>query len=93
LLVSVSFLNSVFIEQSELPQLLERSRQAGVLLYPILVRPCAFQMHPVLERLQVRMKDGKKSLAELEPAERERELTNIVNELHNLMSKQPGRTS
>src|SRR5690348_3868573 len=48
LLASPDFLASDFIMDRELPALIER----GVLLVPVLVRPCLWQAVPVLEGLQ-----------------------------------------
>ena len=40
LLLSVDFLNSRFIKESELPKLLARREKEGLRVFPILARPC-----------------------------------------------------
>ncbi|MCG8366680.1 MAG: toll/interleukin-1 receptor domain-containing protein [Pseudanabaenales cyanobacterium] len=40
LLVSPSFLNSAYIRNNELPILLQRAKEQGVLIVPIILRPC-----------------------------------------------------
>lgn len=43
LLISPSFLNSKYIRNSELPVLLQRAKEQGVLILPIILRTCALK--------------------------------------------------
>ncbi|HEU4558150.1 MAG TPA: toll/interleukin-1 receptor domain-containing protein [Longimicrobium sp.] len=54
LLISASFLRSGFILKEEVPRLFARHTEAGMILYPLLVRDCAWQEVPWLARLQMR---------------------------------------
>ena len=58
LLVSPHFIASRFIRDKELPRLLQRRREQGLRVVPIIVRPCMWQSEPVLKDLQVLPKNG-----------------------------------
>jgi hypothetical protein len=58
-LVSVDFLNSPFILKDEIPHLLERHKQGGVRIYPILIGDCAWEKVRWLRDFQVRTWGGK----------------------------------
>ncbi|HEX7331865.1 MAG TPA: hypothetical protein VF290_10210 [Pyrinomonadaceae bacterium] len=57
MLVSPHFIASRFIHDEELPQLLQRRRQQGLRVVPIIVRPCLWQSEPVLKDLQALPRD------------------------------------
>lgn len=59
LLVSQHFIASRFIQDDELPRLLQRRREHGLRVVPIIVRPCKWQSEPMLKDLQALPKDGK----------------------------------
>ena len=59
LLVSADFLTSKFILGEEVPRLLQRRDEAGIRIFPIVIRPCAWQRVGWLARMQVRPKDGR----------------------------------
>jgi len=57
LLVSANFLASEFILSREVPKLLER-HASDTVIYPIIIKPCAWRAIDWLSRLQVRPLDG-----------------------------------
>jgi hypothetical protein len=59
LLVTANFLTSDFILNTEVPTLLQRHRQAGLIIFPIIARPCAWKMVGWLQQMQVRPKNGR----------------------------------
>ncbi len=59
LLVSRDFIASPFINGEELPDLLKRREQEGMMVIPIIVRDCMWQSEPVLKDLQALPRDGK----------------------------------
>ena len=59
LLVSQSFLNSEFIQNEELPVLLQKRKREGMRVVPIIVRPCMWQDDPVLSTIQALPREGK----------------------------------
>src|SRR5215471_7217732 len=59
LLVSPDFLASKFIRNEEVPRLLQLHADSGMLILPLIARPCAWQLVPWLSRTQVRPKNGK----------------------------------
>jgi hypothetical protein len=58
LLVSANFLASQFIQNEEIPRLLERHSQDGMLIIPLIARPCAWELVPWLGSIQARPKNG-----------------------------------
>ena len=58
LLVSADFLDSRFIRDRELPVLLKRRRDEGLLVAPVIVRDCAWDRVDGLREIQARPKDG-----------------------------------
>jgi hypothetical protein len=59
LFVSKNFLASRFIQDAELPQLLQRRKGEGLRVVPIIIRPCMWQDEPALADLQALPRDGK----------------------------------
>jgi small GTP-binding protein len=59
LLVSPHFIASRFIQDEELPRVLERRREQGLHVVPVIVRPCKWTSQPVLKDLQALPRDGK----------------------------------
>ncbi|HJU54463.1 MAG TPA: TIR domain-containing protein [Pyrinomonadaceae bacterium] len=59
LLVSQHFIASRFIRDEELRRLLQRRREDGLRVVPIIVRPCKWQSEPALAGIQGLPKDGK----------------------------------
>jgi tetratricopeptide (TPR) repeat protein len=59
LLISANFLTSPFILDEEVPRLLERRGKEGLRIFPIIVKPCAWQQVKWLARMQARPKSGK----------------------------------
>ncbi|HEX7334815.1 MAG TPA: toll/interleukin-1 receptor domain-containing protein [Pyrinomonadaceae bacterium] len=58
LLVSSHFIESRFIQEKELPYLLQRRQQHGLPLVPIIIRPCKWQSEPSLKDLQALPRDN-----------------------------------
>jgi len=59
LLISPHFLNSAFILGQEVPALLERRREQGIRVVPVILRPCAWHKVSWLQEMQARPRDGK----------------------------------
>jgi len=57
-LISPDFLASAFCVKEEVPFLLKKQEQAGMLLLPILLRPCLWKAFPWLKRMQMIPTDG-----------------------------------
>ncbi len=58
LLISANFLDSNFIQREEVPALLEKRRKEGLVVIPVIVKPCAWRATPWLSSMQVIPKDG-----------------------------------
>jgi small GTP-binding protein len=59
LFVSKNFLASPFIRDNELPLLLQRRKEEGMRVVPIIISPCMWQGEPVLSDLQALPKNAK----------------------------------
>ncbi|PWQ96243.1 toll/interleukin-1 receptor domain-containing protein [Leucothrix arctica] len=59
LLVSRHFLNSDFIRNKEIPELLQRSEQDGLKVIPVMLTPCSWQQVTWLSKIQGYPKDNK----------------------------------
>ena len=58
LIVSADFLTSNFILSEEVPRLLERRDEEGMRIFPVIIKPCAWDEVKWLARMQVRPRDG-----------------------------------
>jgi len=58
-LISPDYLNSDFCIKEEIPFLLKRREGEGMLLLPVLIRPCAWETHDWLKAIQMLPRDGK----------------------------------
>jgi formylglycine-generating enzyme required for sulfatase activity len=58
-LISVNFLNSQFILKKEVPKLLARRQDAGLIVFPVLAKACVWTEVPWLTKINVRPKDNK----------------------------------
>ncbi len=88
LLISPTFLTSKFIMEKEVPLLLERRRQQGVRIFPMIVKPCAWQQNDWLKKIQARPQDGK-PLAGMRKDKAEAALAALAEELAGLLKRAP----
>lgn len=80
LLVSSAFLTSDFILREEVPKLFDKHCEGGMTLFPLVVKPCAWQVVPWLSRLQLRPPEGK-ALSSLRGAKRDEALATVAREM------------
>lgn len=81
LLVSANFLTSNFILTEEVPRLLQRRKEEGLAIFPIIVKPCAWQTVEWLGQMQVRPKKGK-PLSSHASSKKDEALAQIVTEVY-----------
>jgi len=86
LLVSADSLTSKFILRKEVPPLLERRAKEGLLLLPLIVRPCPWQEVSWLARLQARPRKGK-PLITMPDADAETALSDLATEILHLVKR------
>jgi tetratricopeptide (TPR) repeat protein len=58
-LISPDYLSSDFCTKEEIPYLLERREKDGMILIPVLLRPCLWKAVPWLKEIQMLPRDGK----------------------------------
>lgn len=90
LLVSPSFLASKFIQDSEVPDLLARQAAQGLLVIPVIMRDCAWQEMPVIERFYPLPKDGE-PITRHKGNRRDRAFKEVSTEVSRLARKRSGR--
>ena len=59
LFISKYFLASRFINEEEVPKLLQRRKNEGMRVIPIIIRPCLWTSEPILKDLQALPRDNK----------------------------------
>jgi tetratricopeptide (TPR) repeat protein len=83
LLISANSLTSKFICNQEVPRFLELWKQAGITIFPVIIKDCAWKKVPWLSQFQVRPRDGK-PLA-LRGVRIDSELTAIAEEILDIV--------
>ena len=86
LLVSPDFLASKFIRNEEVPRLLQRHACNGMLILPLIARPCAWGLVPWLSRIEVRPKHGK-PLSMGSDNDIDAELASFTSEVASLLNR------
>lgn len=90
LLVSPSFLASKFIQDGEVPDVLARQAAQGLLVIPVIIRDCAWQEHPVIQRFHPLPRDGE-PITRHKGNRRDRAFTEVSKEVAKLARKRSGR--
>jgi hypothetical protein len=86
LLVSAHSLTSEFILREEVARLLKRRDKEGLRIFPVIVKPCAWDEVKWLARMQVRPKDGR-PLSAGDEHQRDAELMAIVKEVKAIIGR------
>lgn len=86
LLVSADFLTSAFILGKEVPLMLERRKNEGLCVFPVIARPCAWKRVMWLSQMQVRPKDGE-PLSSGDDYQIDTYLSSIAEEVAEIMDK------
>jgi hypothetical protein len=86
LVVSANFLSSQFIQEVEVKALLKRHEDDGLLLLPVVARPCAWRLVDWLERRQCRPEGGRALSLGTEP-EIDRDLALLTYEIGMLLGE------
>jgi len=84
LLVSADFLVSKFVLEEEIPKLLARREEEGLVVIPVIVRACAWQEIDWLRKIQARPLNGR-PLADFRGNGRDSEMANITREILSLL--------
>lgn len=84
-LISPTFLTSEFIAGEEVPKLLERHEQDGLVVHALVAKPCDWQDHPIASFLESRqlVHSLDSSLEEISGPERRRLLNKLVRQIRS----------
>lgn len=89
LLISADFLSSEYIQNAEVPRILERHEKGALVMVPVLVRPCVWEAVPWLREIQMRPWSG--IPLSLLPSERgEAEIAEISREVMRILGPDLG---
>lgn len=77
-IVSTDFLASDFVVSNELPELLLKARDGGLVILPLIVRPCRYTRHKSLSLLQA-VNDPEEPLVALEDYKQEEILVKLAD--------------
>jgi hypothetical protein len=83
LLVSSAFLTSRFVREEEVPRLFARHQDDGMVVYPLLIRPCPWQEVGWLARMQLRPREGK-AVASFRGAKVDEILAEVAREISSI---------
>lgn len=86
LLISANFLTSEFIKHWEIPELLKRRDRGGLIIYPVITKPCPWKPVTWLSEMQVRPKDGN-PIWRGEGSQVDTDLAEIAEEIANVVRK------
>ena len=84
MLISASFLRSSFIRTEEIPTLLRRRQQDGMILIPLIIKPCAWQDIPWLSAIPGGHKDNL-ALSGLSEHDQDQALANLAREIKAIL--------
>lgn len=90
-LISATFLSSDFIRNEEVPRLLDRYKSAGAILYPLLLRDCAWQEVSWLREIQMRPQTARPVLS-FKGAARDKCLADVAREIAYLLRERDTQT-
>ncbi len=84
LLVSTDFFNSDFINNNELPPLLELAENSGVTILTVIVKPCYFEAYSSLSKYQA-VNDPKYPISGMDETEREWKWVELVKQIETIV--------
>lgn len=87
LLISVDFLTSRFIMETEIPELLNRRQEEGLRIIPFIIRSCPWRQVDWLSQIQALPKDGRPLIQSGSESAIEAELTVLAEEVWRLLVK------
>ncbi|MEM9628310.1 MAG: P-loop NTPase fold protein [Pseudomonadota bacterium] len=85
LLISANYLSSEWLNKEEVPALLQRREREGLMIMPILVAPCVWEIFPWLSAMQILPRGGI-SLTELPDEKRQKVYEEIVQQIYDYTS-------
>jgi hypothetical protein len=87
LLISADFFASDFIDETELPPLLDAAKAKGVRILPVIISASRFARNPDLARFQA-VNPPNRPLDEMPPAEQEKVLDRLAHTIESILSPQ-----
>lgn len=88
LLVSADFLTSKFILGEEMPRVLKKSKEEGLVIFPVIIKPCPWKQVGWLARMNLRPKDGR-PISGGNDYQIDTDMASIAEEIAAIMPKEP----
>ena len=85
LLISADYLTSEFVRHQEIPRLLERKANEGMIIMPVICGPCPWRQVSWLSTMAVRPRDGRPLASFPRSFQSEAELASIAEEVYHLL--------
>ena len=80
LMISADFFSSEFINEVELPRLLEQAENNGTLILSIILKPCLFDEYPGINQYQA-MNSPQQPVSELNDSEQEKLFVSVAKRI------------
>ncbi len=90
LLITANYLNSEFTLRTEVPELLNRRQNEGLIIYPVIAKACAWRAISWLHQLSVRPKGGTPVWSN-GGVDVDENLTGIAEEILEIVARQTGQ--
>jgi len=84
LMISANFFESEYIQEDELPAILEREKNTQLTLFPIILEPCSWHLASWLSEKQARPQNGK-MICDADDQTQKKLFSEITNEINDIL--------
>lgn len=92
-IVSPDFLASPFIQEVEVPELARRRSKEGLLVIPVIVRPCSWEKTDFLQDMQAVMLPGRRALSKGIESDWDEKLSQCADQMADYLSRRKNQNT